>query len=34
VVNDSDGMTKIDKIQQEAQTKNKILHFVYAVEYA
>ncbi len=28
VVNDTDEMTKIDKIQQVALTKNKILHFI------
>jgi hypothetical protein len=34
VVNDKDEMTKIDKIQQEALTKNKLLHFINAEEYA
>jgi hypothetical protein len=34
VVNDMDEMTKIDKIQQEALTKNKIIHFINAEEYA
>jgi hypothetical protein len=33
VVNDTDEMTNIDKIQQEALTKNKILHFISAEEY-
>jgi hypothetical protein len=34
VVNDTDEMTKIDKIQQDALTKNKILDFINAEEYA
>ncbi len=34
VVNDMDEMTKIDKIQQEALTKNKILHFINAEDYS
>jgi hypothetical protein len=34
VVNDTYEMTKIDKIQQEALTKNRILHFINAEEYA
>ena len=29
-----DEMTKIDKIQQEALTKNKILHFINAEDYS
>ncbi len=29
-----DEMTKIDKIHQEALTKNKIIHFINAEEYA
>jgi hypothetical protein len=32
-VNDTDEMTKNDKIQQDALTKNKILHFIIAEEY-
>jgi hypothetical protein len=34
VVNDTHEMTKIDKIHQEALTKNKIIHFINAEEYA
>jgi hypothetical protein len=34
VVNDTNEMTKINKIQQEALTKIKILHFINAEEYA
>jgi hypothetical protein len=33
-VNDTDDMTKIEKIQQETLTKNKILGFINAKEYA
>ncbi len=32
MVNDTDEMTKIDKIQQDALTKNKILDFINAEE--
>ncbi len=34
MVNDTDEKTKIEKFQQEALTKNKILHFINAEEYA
>jgi hypothetical protein len=34
VVNDADEMTKIETSQQDALTKNKILHFINAEEYA
>ncbi len=34
MVNDTDEMTTIDKIQQEALTKNKILYFINAEDYA
>ncbi len=34
VVNDRDEWTKIDKFQQDALTKKKTLHFIYAEEYA
>ena len=33
-MNDTNEMTKINKIQQDALTKNKILHFINAKEYA
>jgi hypothetical protein len=33
-VNDTDEMTKVGKFQQEALTKNKILDFINAKEYA
>ncbi len=33
-MNDTDEMTKIEKIQQEALTKNQILHFINLKEYA
>jgi hypothetical protein len=32
VVNDTDEMTKIDNIQHDALTKNKILYFINAEE--
>ena len=34
VVNDTDEMTKIDKIQQDTLTKNIILHVFNTEEYA
>ncbi len=33
-MNDTDEMTKIEKIPQEALSKNKILHFINVKEYA
>jgi hypothetical protein len=33
VVNDTNEKTKIEMFQQEALTKNKILHFINAEEY-
>ncbi len=34
MMNDMDEMTKINKIQQDALTKNKILDFINAEEHA